>query len=98
MMKSSMAAILDPELSLEDKSVAFDNLEQLVESIDNANNLTPLKLWEPLIAQLQSKESSLRKMAAWCIGTAVQNNPLSQQKVSKIISGSESLANNIAAI
>lgn len=77
-MKEAMTAIQDPEVSLEDKLVAFDNFEMMIEQLDNANNIENLKLWEPLIAQLSSPESQLRLMAAWCCGTAVQNNPKSQ--------------------
>jgi len=82
LMKSSMTAILstDTSISLSDKLVAFDNFEQLIENLDNANNLTPLALWTPLISLLSSPEPELKKMAAWCIGTAVQNNEKSQEK------------------
>ena len=58
--------------------MAFDNLELLVESIDNASNLEVLKLWLPLISQLSSPEAEIRRYAAWVIGTAVQNNPKAQ--------------------
>lgn len=52
LMKLSMEAILssDPEISLDDKLVAFDNFEQLIENLDNANNLAPLALWSPLLS------------------------------------------------
>lgn len=82
LMKESMAAILstDASLSLSDKLVAFDNFEQLIENLDNANNLDPLALWEPLISLLSNTEPELRKYAAWCVGTAVQNNEKSQEK------------------
>lgn len=80
LMKESMAAIQSPEVDLENKLIAFDNLEQLIESVDNANNLAPLELWTPLISLLSSEEVELRRMAAWCVGTAVQNNTSSQQK------------------
>ncbi|KFY46033.1 hypothetical protein V494_00637 [Pseudogymnoascus sp. VKM F-4513 (FW-928)] len=81
LMKDSMSAILstDPEMTMEARMVAFDNFEQLIENLDNANLMEPLKLWQPLISLLSSEESELRKMAAWCIGTAVQNNEKSQQ-------------------
>ena len=79
LMREAMTVIQNPESTLDSKMVAFDNFEQLVESIDNANNLDQLGLWDPLIAQLSSTESSLRKMAAWCIGTAVQNNMKAQE-------------------
>lgn len=74
LMKQSMHVIVNPEATLDAKMVAFDNFEQLIENLDNANNLEPLGLWTPLLNQLDNTEASLRKMAAWCIGTAVQNN------------------------
>jgi hsp70-interacting protein len=83
LMKSSMSAILstDPEITLDDKLVAFDNFEQLIENLDNANNLSPLALWTPLLGCLSSEESEIRRMAAWCVGTAVQNNENSQERL-----------------
>lgn len=83
LMKESMAAIIspDPALSLEDKLVAFDNFEQLIENLDNANNLGPLALWTPLLSCLSHKEAKIRRMAAWCVGTAVQNNEKSQERL-----------------
>ncbi|KAI9850366.1 MAG: hsp70 nucleotide exchange factor fes1, partial [Pleopsidium flavum] len=42
LMKESMAAIRSPEITMENKLIAFDNLEQLIETIDNANNMEPL--------------------------------------------------------
>ncbi|KAL8802895.1 MAG: hypothetical protein Q9182_003511 [Xanthomendoza sp. 2 TL-2023] len=80
LMKQSMAAIQSPDLSLDDKLVAFDNFEQLIEMVDNANNLESLALWSPLVAELGNNEAELRRMAAWCIGTAVQNNIKSQER------------------
>lgn len=82
LMKESMAAILstDASHSLSDKLVAFDNFEQLIENLDNANNLAPLGLWEPLISLLSNTEPEFKKYAAWCVGTAVQNNQKSQEK------------------
>jgi len=81
LMREAMTVIQHPDSILSSKTTAFDNLEQLVESIDNANNLTPLGLWDPLVAQLSSAEAELRKMAAWCIGTAVQNNVKAQERL-----------------
>ncbi|KAI9672243.1 MAG: hsp70 nucleotide exchange factor fes1 [Alyxoria varia] len=79
-MKQSMSAILHPDLDLDNKLVAFDNFEQLIENIDNANNMENLGLWTPLTRQLESNEPELRRMAAWCISTAVQNNPKGQER------------------
>lgn len=82
-MKGAMAAIVAPmdQVDLENKMIAWDNFEQLVEGIDNANNLDSLGLWSPLIQQLDSTEASMRKMAAWSISTAVQNNVKCQEKL-----------------
>jgi len=80
-MKDAMMAIQHPEVDLDNKLIAFDNFEQLIENLDNANNMEQLKLWVPLVEQLDNEESELQRMAAWCVGTAVQNNTRSQDKV-----------------
>ena len=84
LMKAAMEVLHSKESDLENKLVAFDNFEQLIESIDNANNLEPLGLWAPLVQLLKHEEADMRRMAAWCIGTAVQNNEKAQNKVSII--------------
>ncbi|KAK1770603.1 putative hsp70 nucleotide exchange factor fes1 protein [Phialemonium atrogriseum] len=83
LMRAAMSVITDtdPSISLENKMIAFDNFEQLIESLDNANNLGPLSLWAPLILLLEHDERDLRRMAAWCVGTAVQNNSPSQERL-----------------
>ena len=80
LMKAAIEVINDPETTLENKLIAFDNFEQLVESLDNANNLEPLGLWTPLIKLMEHEEEEIRKYAAWCVGTAVQNNIKSQER------------------
>lgn len=79
LMKESMTVIVHQEADHESKMVAFDNFEQLIENLDNANNMAALGLWQPLLQQLKNQNAEMRKMAAWCVGTAVQNNPQSQQ-------------------
>ena len=79
-MKEAMGAVQHPEVDLENKKIAFDNLEQLIENIDNANNMEPLGLWMPLVEQLQSSEPAMRMYAAWCVATAVSNNPRAQER------------------
>ncbi|KAM7206489.1 hypothetical protein V8F20_002615 [Naviculisporaceae sp. PSN 640] len=84
LMKAAIEVITSPpeeNIPLEEKLIAFDNLEQLVESLDNANNLEPLALWSPLLSMLEHEEAELRKMAAWCVGTAVQNNVKTQERL-----------------
>ncbi len=83
LMRAAMEVITnaDGSTTLADKLTAFDNFEQLVESLDNANNLANLSLWPPLLAQLEHEEPEIRRMAAWCVGTAVQNNEPSQERL-----------------
>ncbi|KAJ5669233.1 Hsp70 nucleotide exchange factor fes1 [Penicillium macrosclerotiorum] len=81
LMKAAMEVLHSDESDLENKLIAFDNFEQLIESIDNSNNLEPLGLWTPLVKLLQHDEADMRRMAAWCIGTAVQNNEKAQDKL-----------------
>ncbi|PSR83366.1 nucleotide exchange factor Fes1-domain-containing protein, partial [Coniella lustricola] len=71
----------DPTVDLETKLIAFDNFEQLIESLDNANNMPTLNLWTPLLSMLTHAETDLRRYAAWCVGTAVQNNEKSQERL-----------------
>ncbi|KAK3906427.1 nucleotide exchange factor Fes1-domain-containing protein [Staphylotrichum tortipilum] len=81
LMRAAMEVLTDPATTLDNKLIAFDNFEQLIESLDNANNLEPLALWTPLLSLLAHEESELRRMAAWCVGTAVQNNVRSQERL-----------------
>ncbi|GME86648.1 hypothetical protein B5S31_g4469 [[Candida] boidinii] len=79
LMKQNMVVISNEEATLENREIAFDNFEMLIENMDNANNINNMKLWEPLTKQLNSKHDSLVKLTCSVIGTAVQNNPESQE-------------------
>lgn len=81
LMKEAMTIIISPETTEDAKMTAFDNFEQLVENLDNANNMEPLGLWSPLLGQLDADAADMRMMAAWCVGTAVQNNVKSQERL-----------------
>ncbi|CAG8929270.1 unnamed protein product [Penicillium salamii] len=81
LMRAAIEVVNDPETDLENKLIAFDNFEQLIEGIDNANNLEPMGLWTPLVQLLKHEETEIRRYAAWAIGTAVQNNPKAQDKL-----------------
>lgn len=80
-MRDSMTAILAPisQCDLENKTIAWENFELLIEQIDNANNMEPMGLWPPLISQLDNEITEMRRMAAACVGAAVQNNVKSQE-------------------
>lgn len=80
LMKESIATVLSPHITLSNKLVAMDNFEQLIENLDNANNMDVLGLWAPLVQLLKSEEAELRRYAAWCVGTAVQNNVKAQER------------------
>ncbi|KAI5278942.1 hypothetical protein KEM54_004420, partial [Ascosphaera aggregata] len=79
-MKTSLSAIQSKsDIPLASRLVAWDNLEQLLENLDNANNLENLDMWDPLKEELERAEHwEEREYAAWCIGTSVQNNIKSQ--------------------
>jgi len=81
LMQQSMQVIRNKDAELEHRTTAFDNFEQLIENLDNANNIESLGLWMPLVEQLENEESELRFYAAWCCGTAVQNNMRTQERV-----------------
>ncbi|KAJ3023911.1 UNVERIFIED_CONTAM: hsp70 nucleotide exchange factor fes1 [Siphonaria sp. JEL0065] len=79
-MKECVDIIQDESKSLDERLTAFDELEMLVESLDNANDLRHLGLWKPIINILKNEsEAELRAFAAWVMGTSVQNNPNSQK-------------------
>ncbi|KAF2772305.1 putative Hsp70 nucleotide exchange factor [Teratosphaeria nubilosa] len=82
-MREAMTAIIAPpdQVDPANKLIAWDNLERLIEPIDNANNLESLGMWKPLIEQLDHAEPGMRRSAAACCSTAVQNNIKSQEKL-----------------
>ncbi|KAK3392002.1 nucleotide exchange factor Fes1-domain-containing protein [Sordaria brevicollis] len=83
LMKAAIEVITDPspEVTLENRLIAFDNFEQLIENLDNANLLEKLSLWTPLLNVLEHEEEEMRFFAAWCVGTAVQNNEKTQERL-----------------
>lgn len=94
LMREAMSVILNDEATHEAKLTAFDNLEQLIENLDNANNMENLGLWTPLIERLENDEAEIRCMAAWCVGTAVQNNEKAQERL-LVLGGIPKLTNLI---
>ncbi|KAF2203008.1 Hsp70 nucleotide exchange factor FES1 [Delitschia confertaspora ATCC 74209] len=87
LMHDAMKIIESPDASLDKKKEAFEDFELYVGQIDNANNLenkhneAEQVFWTRLLDQLKQEEADLRKYAAWCVGTAVQNNPRQQEKL-----------------
>ncbi|KAI0799606.1 nucleotide exchange factor Fes1-domain-containing protein [Irpex lacteus] len=79
-MKEMLAIAVDDTKSEDERLDALDEFEMLIESIDNANDLVKLKMWEPLQNLLTAPSSSdeIKTNVLWIIGTAVQNNPSAQ--------------------
>jgi len=86
LMRAHLATLTTPTTStnpLPTKLLALAGLEQLLESIDNVNALSGLGLWPALVALLGgAEEAEMRRGAAACVGTAVQNNAGAQGCVS----------------
>lgn len=79
LMKEALEVGLDQSKDVETRVTALDNLEMLVEQIDNAKNLTPLKMYPSLLSLLSpSQPDEVRMQTLWILGTAVQNNPVAQ--------------------
>lgn len=60
-------------------------MRQMIESIDNANNMVALKMWEPLLELLESTHDPVVAHTCWILGTAIQNNLTAQAAVSRSI-------------
>ncbi|BGP30791.1 hsp70 nucleotide exchange factor fes1 [Rhodotorula toruloides] len=67
------------DITDEDRYRAWEDLEMLVEELDNANDLQNMGLWQPIVKHLTDADDEVVKHACWVCGTAVQNNPKSQQ-------------------
>lgn len=80
MMKEAIQIATDPSKDEDTRITALDDLEMLVESIDNANDLKKLNMWEPLHGLLSTADTTdpLKMQTLWVIGTALQNNPAAQ--------------------
>ncbi|SNX85772.1 related to FES1 - Hsp70 nucleotide exchange factor [Melanopsichium pennsylvanicum] len=78
MMREELAVAVDTTRTIQDRCTALDNFEMLIEQIDNANNITSLKMWQPIISLLSASEPEIQTAAAWIVGTAIQNNDKAQ--------------------
>lgn len=77
-MKEALGVALDESVPEDARLIALDDFEMLIESIDNANDITSMKMWEPLIGLLSSPSDAIRMNTLWILGTAIQNNPKAQ--------------------
>jgi hsp70-interacting protein len=77
LIKEALAALSSP-ISLDEKLIAFDNLQQLVESLDNANDMRPLGGYKVLFELCRDEADEIRMNAFWTLGIIVQNNEKTQ--------------------
>ncbi|KAF7968306.1 hypothetical protein HWV62_2396 [Athelia sp. TMB] len=78
LMKEALAIAIDEMKSEDERVEALDQIEMLIESIDNANDLAKLQMWRPLQDLLASSSPAIVTQTLWVIGTALQNNPSAQ--------------------
>jgi hypothetical protein len=82
-MKEKMAIASNVSADVDERVMALDDFEMLVELIDNANNMPVLKLWQPLLALVNDPIDEIARHALWVAGTAIQNNLKGQAAVSR---------------
>lgn len=80
-MKEKMAIASNTAADVDERVMALDDFEMLIEMIDNANNMPVLKLWEPLLALVNDPVDEVARHALWVAGTAIQNNLKGQAAV-----------------
>lgn len=75
-MKEDLRFVVENTDDLGKRVECLENFEELVESIDNANEIG--LLWEPLLYLVNDKEPQIRTLALSAVGSAVQNNSKAQ--------------------
>ncbi|KAK9057777.1 hypothetical protein SSX86_022615 [Deinandra increscens subsp. villosa] len=102
-MKEITLVMQTPENVLEEQGVTatdiedmLDELQEHVESIDNANDLNSIGGLTPLLNYLRNSHANIRAKAAEVVSTIVQNNPKSQQLVMDA-NGMEPLLSNFSS-
>lgn len=85
-IKKYLAVVADESAELEDKEFALEQVQYLVEDLDLANDLAKRGLGEVTQAMFcddgpGGEGVGVRAMAAWVLGTLVQNNAFCQEKV-----------------
>ncbi|XP_048318693.1 uncharacterized protein LOC107431822 isoform X2 [Ziziphus jujuba] len=84
LMQIAIDDLNNSSLALEDRHRALQELLFLVESIDNANDFNKLGGLPVVIQELNHPDPDIRRLAAWIIGQASQNNPAVQEQVLKL--------------
>ncbi|KAB1201710.1 Hsp70 nucleotide exchange factor fes1 [Morella rubra] len=81
LMQIAIDDLNNSSLSLEDRQRALQELLILVEPIDNANDLNKLGGLAVVIQELAHPDTDVRRLAAWVLGKASQNNVVVQRQV-----------------
>jgi len=85
-MKESLTLLKDEknEHSVLEITKSLEELEDLVESIDNANDLVKINGLHVILPLLRSTESTIRSATASVLTTCLQNNPNFQKSLIEI--------------
>ncbi|KAF9109372.1 hsp70 nucleotide exchange factor fes1 [Mortierella sp. AM989] len=78
MMLEALNVIKSPKSTEDEKELAWEDFEMLIQQIDNASNIENMKMWPPILEELKNSNPKFREHAAWVCGTATQNNPKAQ--------------------
>jgi hsp70-interacting protein len=81
-MKSLASRIGNSRTSSEDERIALEQLEEIVENIDSANNMAKMGLWNVVFEALALGENTPTALSV--IGTSAQNNPEVQNELSRM--------------
>ncbi|ESW18101.1 hypothetical protein PHAVU_006G013100 [Phaseolus vulgaris] len=84
LMKIAIRDLNNVSTSLEDRHRALQELLELVESIDNANDINKLGGLVAVTKELNHSDPVIRTLAAWVLGKASQNNPIVQQQIMEL--------------
>ncbi|KAF9937707.1 hsp70 nucleotide exchange factor fes1 [Mortierella antarctica] len=78
MMMEALNVIKNPNATADEKELAWEDFEMLIQQIDNAADIENMKMWPPILEELKNPNPKFREQAAWVCGTATQNNPKAQ--------------------
>jgi hypothetical protein len=85
-MVTQISDFANSSVTDEDLESALERLQELVEQVDNAGNLHAMGGLRPLLELAVSADrgESLRTLALWTLGVAVQNNPPVQDDLHRL--------------
>ncbi|KAL2322237.1 hypothetical protein Fmac_026616 [Flemingia macrophylla] len=84
LMKIAIRDLNNESTSLKDRHRALQELLELVEPIDNANDLGKLGGLLAVSKELNHSDPGIRAFAAWVLGKSSQNNPIVQQQIMEL--------------